>query len=63
MTIRDVRCGECATEMALPFSACGLVIGKGGTIQKEIQEQTGGIFVGVGVLEIRLSSAWCCEVD
>ncbi|CAK9047461.1 Protein BTR1 (Binding to ToMV RNA 1) [Durusdinium trenchii] len=27
--------------MALPFSACGLVIGKGGTIQKEIQEQTG----------------------
>ncbi|CAJ1355233.1 unnamed protein product [Effrenium voratum] len=28
-------------QIALPFSACGLVIGKGGVTQKEITEQTG----------------------
>ena len=27
--------------MALPFTACGLVIGKGGVVQKEIAQKTG----------------------
>jgi len=29
------------SEVALPFSACGLVIGKGGAVQREIREKTG----------------------
>lgn len=28
-------------QVALPFSACGLVIGKGGAVQREIREKTG----------------------
>ena len=29
------------SKVALPFSACGLVIGKGGAVQREIREKTG----------------------
>lgn len=40
-----------AAQIALPFSACGLVIGKGGSVQKEIVDKTG--HSGLDVLRAR----------